>query len=182
MNIGEAAEAAGVSAKMIRHYEQIGLLPAARRTESGYRQYAEHDVSVLRFIRQSRRLGFSMQQISELLGLWSNSRRSSRQVKDLALKHIADLEQKMREMAAMKQDLERLAASCRGDDLPDCTIIEGLASHNPPPPVQQVKGNPAHNKDRTRQPGPKVHAAAAASSSDLLVAWTHQAHAGHVGH
>ena len=78
MNIGEAAEAAGVSPKMIRHYEQIGLLAAAARTESGYRQYSERDVSLLRFIRQSRRLGFSMEQIAELLGLWSNRRRAAR--------------------------------------------------------------------------------------------------------
>jgi len=88
---------------------------------------------VLRFIRQSRQLGFSMQQIAELLGLWSNSQRSSKQVKDLALQHIGDLEQKMRETAAMKQSLERLVAMCQGDDQPHCTIIEELAASSPSP-------------------------------------------------
>jgi MerR family copper efflux transcriptional regulator len=91
MNIGEAATAAGVSAKMIRHYEQIGLLPAAERSESGYRLYGEREVSVLRFIRQSRRLGFSVAQIAELIGLWSDSQRTSREVKAVAQRHLADL-------------------------------------------------------------------------------------------
>lgn len=94
MNIGEAAEAAGVSTKMIRHDEQIGLVPAAARTDAGYRQYFERDVSVLRFIRQARRLGFSIEQIAELLGLWSDAHRASRSVKAVAQQHVADLEQK----------------------------------------------------------------------------------------
>lgn len=135
MNIGKAAEAAGVSAKMIRHYEEIGLLPAAARTGSGYRQYSERDVSILRFIRQARRLGFSMQQIAELLGLWSNDRRTSREVKSLAQAHLADLEEKMREIAEMKAALERLVAACHGDDDPHCAILEELAVASPAPPA-----------------------------------------------
>ena len=91
MNIGEAASAAGVSAKMIRHYEQIGLLPAAERSDAGYRLYGEREVSVLRFIRQSRRLGFSVPQVAELIGLWSDSQRSSREVKAVAQRHLADM-------------------------------------------------------------------------------------------
>lgn len=134
MNIGEAAEAAGVSAKMIRHYEEIGLVAAAARSESGYRQYSERDVSVLRFIRQSRRLGFSMQEIADLLGLWSDTRRASRKVKALAQRHVSDLDEKMRELAQMKQALERLIASCPGDDEPHCAIIDELASDSPSAP------------------------------------------------
>ena len=98
MNIGQAAKASGVSAKMIRHYEGVGLFPEAARTESGYRQYTDRDVHTLRFIRQSRDLGFSIEQIRELLGLWQNRRRPSRQVKALAQAHIEELEQKAQEM------------------------------------------------------------------------------------
>ena len=127
MNIGQAAEAAGVSAKMIRHYEQIGLLSPATRSDSGYRLYGRRDVSVLRFIRRSRRLGFPIRQIAELMGLWSDTQRSSREVKALASRHLAEIEQKMREMAAMKEELERVVDDCRGDDDPHCAILDGLA-------------------------------------------------------
>jgi len=133
MNIGEAASAAGVSAKRVRHYESIGLLPAAPRTEAGYRQYGERDVAALRFIRQSRRLGFSMQQIGELMGLWRDTHRASRQVKLLAQGHVDALAQRMREMAEMKQALEHLIASCHGDDQADCAILDGLATPLPAP-------------------------------------------------
>jgi len=101
MNIGQAATASGVSAKMIRHYESIGLIPAPRRTYSGYRTYAESEVHTLRFIHHARKLGFSMAQIGELLGLWRNQRRSSSKVKALAQDHIAELEQKIAEMTAI---------------------------------------------------------------------------------
>jgi MerR family copper efflux transcriptional regulator len=127
MNIGQAAAASGVSAKMIRHYESVGLFPEARRTESGYRQYAEADVNTLRFIRHSRDLGFSIEQIRELLGLWQNRQRSSRQVKALAQAHIDELEQKLRELEAMKATLEHLVHCCHGDDRPECPIIENLS-------------------------------------------------------
>jgi len=128
MNIGEAAKASGVSAKMIRHYESVGLFPEAMRTDSGYRQYTDKEVSTLRFIRHSRDLGFSIEQIRELLGLWQNRRRSSRQVKALAQAHIEELDEKLRELQAMKATLEHLVHCCRGDDRPDCPIIETLAA------------------------------------------------------
>ncbi len=126
-NIGEAAKNSGVSAKMIRHYESVGLFPQAQRTESGYRQYTDKEVSTLRFIRQSRDLGFSIEQIRELLGLWQNRRRPSRQVKALAQAHIQELEEKLQELQAMKATLEHLVRCCHGDERPDCPIIETLA-------------------------------------------------------
>lgn len=128
MNIGEAAGASGVSAKMIRHYEESGLLPEARRTESGYRQYEQADVHTLRFIRHSRDLGFSLSEIAELVSLWHNRRRPSRQVKALAEAHIRDLEQKAAEILAMKSALEHLVHCCHGDDRPECPILDGLAA------------------------------------------------------
>lgn len=127
MNIGQAAGASGVSAKMIRHYEELGLLPAAQRTESGYRQYEQNDVHTLRFIRHSRDLGFSLTEIAELVSLWQNRRRPSRQVKALAQAHIQELEQKAAELMAMKSALEHLVQCCHGDDRPECPILEGLA-------------------------------------------------------
>ncbi len=128
MNIGEAARASGVSAKMIRHYEEVGLLPAARRTESGYRQYEQSDVHTLRFIRHSRDLGFSLTKIAELVSLWHNHRRPSREVKALAQTHIKELEQKAADLWAMKSSLEHLVHGCHGDDRPECPILEGLAA------------------------------------------------------
>jgi Cu(I)-responsive transcriptional regulator len=130
MNIGEAAKASGVSAKMIRHYESVGLFPEAHRTDSGYRQYSDKEVSTLRFIRQSRDLGFSIEQIRELLGLWQNRRRPSRQVKALAQAHIQELDTKLHELQTMKATLEHLVQCCNGDDRPDCPIIESLADEN----------------------------------------------------
>lgn len=126
LNIGQAAAASGVSAKMIRNYEAVGMLPAARRTESGYRQYGDADVQTLRFIRHSRDLGFSLPEITELLGLWQNRRRSSRQVKALAQAHIEELNEKLKELQAVKATLEHLVHCCHGDDRPDCPIIESL--------------------------------------------------------
>lgn len=128
MNIGEAAKASGVSAKMIRHYESVGLFPEASRTDSGYRQYGDKEISTLRFIRRSRDLGFSIEQIRELLGLWQNRRRPSRQVKALAQAHIEELDAKLKELQAMKATLEHLVHCCQGDDRPDCPIIETLES------------------------------------------------------
>jgi Cu(I)-responsive transcriptional regulator len=132
MNIGEAAKASGVSAKMIRHYENVGLFPEAQRTESGYRQYSEKEVATLRFIRQSRDLGFSIEQIRELLDLWQNRRRPSRQVKALALAHLEELEAKLRELQGMKSTLEHLVHCCAGDDRPECPIIDQLADVSAP--------------------------------------------------
>lgn len=187
MNIGEAAEAAGVSAKMIRHYEQIGLVPAAARTDSGYRQYTERDVSVLRFIRQSRRLGFSIEQIADLLGLWSDSHRASRSVKAVAQQHVADLEQKMREIAEMKQALERLVASCHGDDQPHCAILAELAVQSPAAPEpgsiepSALRKSAAARKPAGTKSSRSAPSAPAASHAGLM-AWTHQLHHRHGGH
>ena len=127
MNIGEAAKASDVSAKMIRHYEAEGFIPRATRTASGYRTYAERDVHVLRFIRRSRDLGFSLAEIKTLLGLWGNRRRASADVKRLATQHIADLDARIAELQSMRRTLESLACHCHGDDRPDCPILDDLA-------------------------------------------------------
>jgi Cu(I)-responsive transcriptional regulator len=126
-NIGQAAARSGVSAKMVRHYESLGLMPKVHRTESGYRQYTENDVHTLRFIRRARDLGFSMAEIAELLKLWQNKRRASADVKRIALAHAADLRRRIEEMEAMKRTLERLAECCHGDHRPDCPILDELA-------------------------------------------------------
>lgn len=128
LNIGDAAAASGVSAKMIRHYEDIGLTPKAGRSVSGYRIYVETDVHMLRFIRRARNLGFSVKRIGDLLGLWRNRRRESSKVKALALEHIALLDTRIREMTEMRQTLEHLAGKCHGDHRPDCPILENLSS------------------------------------------------------
>ncbi len=128
MNIGEAASASGVSAKMIRHYESIGLIGAARRTGAGYRVYGQQDVQVLQFIHRARALGFSLDQIRELLALWQDKGRASADVRALARAHIEELNRKIAEMEAMRRTLERLAASCHGDSRSDCPILDDLAA------------------------------------------------------
>lgn len=125
-NIGQAAAASGVSAKMIRHYEQIGLIPAADRTFSNYRIYSQADVHTLQFVRRARVLGFSMKQIQTLLGLWQQSR-PSKEVKRLALDHVRELEVKIHDMQAMKRTLETLAEHCHGDHRPECPILDDLS-------------------------------------------------------
>lgn len=127
MKIGEASEASGVSAKMIRHYEAHGLIARAGRTQSGYRTYDGEDVHVLRFIRRARDLGFSMKEIKTLLGLWNNRRRASADVKRLATGHIADLDAKIAAMQAMRRTLVTLAHNCHGDERPDCPILDDLS-------------------------------------------------------
>lgn len=129
-NIGQAAKASGLSAKMIRHYEDIGLIGKALRSESGYRRYSESELHTLRFIKQARTLGFSIKQIEALLGLWQNQSRSSSRVKALALEHIAELERKIGEMQAMKAALARLVHDCHGDARPECPILDELAGHD----------------------------------------------------
>ncbi len=126
MNIGAAAAQAGVSAKMARHYEALGLLGTVPRSDAGYRRYGDSEVHTLRFIRQGRDLGFSMAEISELLKLWQNRGRASADVRRIAQTHMADLDRRMAEMAAMKQSLARLVHACRGDARPDCPILESL--------------------------------------------------------
>ena len=130
MNIGQAAKASGVSAKMIRHYEQVGLFPAPSRTDGGYRQYTDSEVHTLQFIRRSRDLGFSILQIGDLVGLWQDRKRPSRQVKALAEAHIKELEAKSQELLEMKATLEHLAHCCHGDDRPECPILETLEHMN----------------------------------------------------
>ncbi len=137
MNIGEAARASGMSAKMIRHYETVGLIPAASRTDAGYRRYSDTDVHTLRFIRHARDLGFSIPEIGELVGLWHNRKRPSRQVKALAQAHIQELEQKAQELLAMKASLEHLVHCCHGDDRPECPILETLANDAPAAPARR---------------------------------------------
>lgn len=177
MNIGEAAAAAGVSPKMIRHYEQIGLVAAASRTEGGYRQYGDHDVSVLRFIRHARRLGFSIEQIGRLLGLWSNDRRPSRKVKELAQQHLADLAQKMREITEMTEALERLVAACHGSDDPRCAILADLAVEGPSPPQPEARRAAPLRKSDGRKTNAAAERTALSSHVDLM-AWTRLARAG----
>lgn len=129
-NIGEAASRSGVSAKMIRHYESLGLLPSVDRTESGYRLYGEKEVHTLRFIKRSRDLGFGMPEIAELLKLWQNRRRSSAEVRRVASRHVADLDQRIAEMEEMRQTLQHLIDGCQGDHRPDCPILEELEAGN----------------------------------------------------
>ena len=128
MNIGEAAEATGVTAKMIRHYEQIGLIRAAGRTGSGYRVYGPKDLSTLSFIRRSRDLGFSIAQIRDLLALWQDRSRASADVKRIAGEHIDELTAKMHHLQEMVMTLQHLSSHCHGDDRPDCPILERLAT------------------------------------------------------
>lgn len=127
VNIGEAARLSGVSAKMVRHYESLGLLPRVSRTDSGYRQYGEADVHSLRFIKRARDLGFSMEEIGELLGLWQNRRRASASVMRVARKHAEDLAQRIAAMQEMQRTLEHLIHCCHGDERPECPILEELA-------------------------------------------------------
>ncbi|MFJ1469125.1 Cu(I)-responsive transcriptional regulator [Massilia orientalis] len=128
-NIGEAAKASGVTAKMVRHYEAIGLLPPARRTEAGYRLYGDDDVRMLQFIHRGRALGFSLDQIADLLALWRDKHRASADVRRLALEHVASLDRKIAELEAMKRTLATLASSCHGDARSDCPILDDLAAH-----------------------------------------------------
>lgn len=126
MNIGAAAAASGVSAKMIRYYESIGLIPAAARTQAGYRSYGDRDVQILRFVRRARDLGFPVATIQELLALWGDRARHSGDVKRLALDHVGTLEHKIAELQAMAATLRHLADACSGDDRPDCPILADL--------------------------------------------------------
>ena len=133
MNIGQAAQASGVSAKMIRHYEGLGLIAAPPRTDAGYRVYGDREVHLLRFIRHSRDLGFSLEQIRALLGLWQDQARPSREVRALAQAHLTELEAKLAELQAMKATLAHLVHCCHGDDRPDCPILDTLAASGTAP-------------------------------------------------
>lgn len=174
MNIGEAAKAAEVSTKMIRNYEQIGLLPQAERSEAGYRLYGLRDVSVLRFIRQSRRLGFSMEQIAELIGMWGDEARSSRNVKAVAQRHLDELEKKMREITEMKNALELMVKACRGDEHANCAILENLAVDSPTAPLHNAKVTKPKRKDTERVDSPPKKTSTCPGSHIGLMAWTRE--------
>ena len=131
MHIGEAAAASGVTAKMIRHYESIGLVGPARRTDAGYRSYEDEDVNVLRFVKRARTLGFSISDIGALLALWRDRSRPSAEVKRVALARIAELDAKVTELQGMRDALHHLASHCRGDSRPTCPILEDLAGTRP---------------------------------------------------
>jgi Cu(I)-responsive transcriptional regulator len=125
-SIGRAAELCGVTPKMIRHYESLGLIPKAARTLGDYRVYTAAEIHTLRFVRRARGLGFSMHEIETLLSLWRNQRRASGDVKRLASKHIAELDSKIAELQSMRAALADLAARCHGDERPDCPILDDL--------------------------------------------------------
>lgn len=162
MNIGEAAQAAGLTAKMIRDYEALGLIPQASRTESGYRQYTKRDVEMLRFIRQARSMSFSIKQVEQLLSLWSDTRRESRDVKALAHEPMAELDRKMAELASMKTSLEQIVSSCPGDDRADCPILSKLSDYAAPA---------ALSNERRQRPMP-AYARREAPSYAGLAAWS----------
>lgn len=147
MNIGEAAKASGVSAKMIRYYESISLIPTAGRTGSGYRVYTATEVQMLRFIRRSRDLGFPVEKITELLALWRDRTRHSADVKRLATDQIEGLERKVREMQAMIDTLRHLADACCGDHRPDCPILADLGQGG-----QHGAGDKGHGSGRQNRP------------------------------
>jgi len=132
MNIGEASARSGVSAKMIRYYESVGLLPSAARRENGYRDYGDPDVAVLQFVRRTRDLGFSLEEVGALLALWSDKKRPSREVKRLAQKHIEELEIRIRDMRSVIGTLKELTRQCHGDERSECPILDDLAAAAPP--------------------------------------------------
>ncbi|TWB44491.1 Cu(I)-responsive transcriptional regulator [Nitrospirillum pindoramense] len=130
MNIGQAAKASGVSVKMIRYYDEVGLVRPSGRSEGNYREYEAREVNELRFVRRARGLGFDMAEIGQLLSLWRDRDRSSREVKSIAQRHLDDLDSRIREMQAMADTLRHLAHCCAGDDRPDCPILEDLGGED----------------------------------------------------
>jgi Cu(I)-responsive transcriptional regulator len=129
MNIGEVSKQSQLSSKIIRRYEEMGIIPKASRSLSGYRQYSENDVHILKFVKRSRELGFSMKDIKQLLGLWRNKNRSSEQVKKIASKHVNELENKLKEIQSVLSTLRHLVHNCHGDQKPDCPILDELDGH-----------------------------------------------------
>ncbi len=129
MNIGEVSKLSELNSKMIRRYEEEGIIPKAGRSVSGYRTYSEKDVHILRFVKRARELGFSMKDVKQLIGLWRNKTRSSAQVKSIALKHITELEKKLQEIQSLLGTLKNLTEHCHGDHRPDCPILDELECH-----------------------------------------------------
>ena len=162
MNIGQAAQATGISAKMIRYYESIGLIGPALRTESGYRVYGDHELHTLRFVRRAL-LGFSVEQMNELLALWRDRSRASADVKRIALEHVQELERKAEALRDMAATLKHLAQNCHGDGRPDCPILEGLQGSSLPkraappargaaPGADKLHGGPVTGRDASSGP------------------------------
>ena len=151
MNIGQAARASGVSAKMIRHYETIGLIPRAARSLAGYRHYGEADVQRLAFIRHARNVGFATGEIRELLSLWQNRRRSARDVKRLAAGHLAEIEARIAELRSISDTLAHLLAHCHGDARPECPIIDAL-QFGPDAPAHRPRGKAPRRPRRVPPP------------------------------
>ncbi|MEJ8837457.1 MerR family transcriptional regulator [Ramlibacter sp. AN1133] len=180
MNIGEAAVAAGVTPKMIRHYESLGLIPDVQRNESGYRLYSPKEVAMLRFIRQARALGFAMKQIESLLALWRDDHRASREVKELARLQLKDLEERQREIDEMRTTLSHLVDLCKGDDDPHCAILEQLSAAGPQPSAaperpasKNLKEVRAGSKAPARKSGRETQPPAAATAPHAgLMAWS----------
>ena len=141
MNIGEAARASGVTAKMIRYYESVGLIAARERTQAGYRVYGSQEIHSLRFIRQARRLGFLVEDIRKLLALWNDRSRASAEVKSIALEHVEELDRRIAELTGMRDTLAHLADHCHGNDRPDCPIIESLAAADSTPTAPHCHGH-----------------------------------------
>ncbi len=127
MNIGQAAKISGVNAKLIRHYESIGIIPKASRSDAGYRTYSESEVHILSFVKRARTLGFSMKEIKKLVSLWRNKSRASAEVKAMATKHVEEMEKKVTELQAMVKTLKHLAKNCHGDGRPECPILDDFA-------------------------------------------------------
>lgn len=165
MNIGQAAKASGVSAKMIRYYEQIGLIPKATRSDAGYRNYSSSDVHSLYFIRSARDFGFSVEKIMKLLTLWRDRDRASSDVKEMALAHAQGLKAKIAELQAMVKTLEHLANNCHGNDRPDCPIIESLA--------EQAAAATPEPRPGTQNKAPLFGIDTPASSRDRAATCTH---------
>jgi Cu(I)-responsive transcriptional regulator len=182
MNIGDAASAAGVTPKMIRHYESLGLIPAVARTEAGYRLYTPREVEMLRFIRQSRALGFSMQQIDGLLALWRDEHRESRAVKELALQQLAALQERQRELDEMRGTLARMVEQCAGDERAGCAILEQLSApaapvrvacdHRPRSGLKQVKAGSSAPRSPAGARGTQAAQQPAAGAHQGLMAWS----------
>lgn len=156
VGIGQAAKLSGISPKMLRHYEALGLLGAVPRTDSNYRQYSEADVHTLRFIRRSRDMGFSLDAIRELVDLWHNRRRSSESVKRIARQHMDDLSQRIEALQGMQRTLQHLVHMCPGNDRPDCPILDDLSHDSIDPPAAPAKNGTKLYKTATTA-GPRRH-------------------------
>ena len=154
MNIGQAAKASGVSAKMIRYYESTGLLRPPERSEAGYRHFSDTDVHALRFVRRARDLGFTVEQIAELLALWQDRSRKSGDVKKVAMRHVVALKRKIEELGSMAATLSKLASCCHGDERPDCPILEDLSSAKDG--INEVEAARFGMAGKLRQPNKRV--------------------------